>query len=83
MSEQNMKDQLEKKLAAKQAEQQAATVQPVARSSDPELDAAKERVKKGELAAAYRTRNGALVITNKSDPANSPAAPEAPNANGR
>lgn len=74
----NLKEKLDKKLEQKAAEIAEATAKPSVRENDPELAAALERVAKGELARACRTPNGALVITHKSDPANSPAAPEAP-----
>ncbi|TAJ97146.1 MAG: hypothetical protein EPO41_03905 [Reyranella sp.] len=74
----NLKDKLDKKLEQKAAEIAEATAKPAVKENDPELAAALERVEKGELSRAYRTPNGALVITHKSDPDNSPAAPEAP-----
>lgn len=74
----NLKEKLDKKLEQKAAEIAEETAKPAVRSDDPELAAALERVAKGELSRAYRTPNGALVVTHKSDPANSPAAPEAP-----
>lgn len=74
----NLKEKLDKKLEQKAAEIAEATVKPSVRTEDPDLAAALALVARGELARAYRTANGALVITHKSDPGNSPAAPEAP-----
>jgi hypothetical protein len=76
----SLKDKIDAKMEQKAKEVADAKHVAVELSSDPDLDAAKARVKAGELAAAYRTRNGALVITHKSDPQNSPAAPQATSA---
>lgn len=61
----NLKEKLDKKL--KDAAAEVAENKPIVevREDDPELAEAVARVAKGELAAAYRTRNGSLVITNK------------------
>lgn len=73
----NLKDRLESKLHERRTESILNSPSAVpAPGNDPELEAALARVAAGEIAAAYRTTNGALVVTHKSDPANSPAAPE-------
>lgn len=59
----NMKDRLDAKLKAAQAEIAEQKVVVQVRETDPELDEAKAKVKAGILADAYRTRNGALVTT--------------------
>jgi len=61
----NLKETLDKKLKLAATEQAEQKPQVVARESDPELASALALVAKGELAKAYRTRNGALVVTNK------------------
>jgi hypothetical protein len=76
----SIKESLDEKLQQKAAEAAKHTVKPTVRDTDPELADALDKVAKGDLAKAYRTRNGALVVTQKSDPDNSPAAPAAPSA---
>jgi hypothetical protein len=77
----NLKDRIEKEMDRRQEDRsELRAPPPPVRSADPELEAALERVSRGELARAYRTRSGALVITMPSDPVNSPAAPEAKTA---
>jgi hypothetical protein len=71
----SLKEKIEEKMLASATEAAAIKPKVEERTTDPELDAARARVEKGELAAAFRTRNGALVVTHKSDPENSPAAP--------
>lgn len=74
----NLKDRLEAKLHERRTESVISSPSPIpSPGNDPELEAALARVAAGEIAAARRTTNGALVVTHKSDPANSPAAPEA------
>lgn len=74
----NLKDRLEAKLHERRTESIISPHSPIpAPDRDPDLQEALARVAAGEIAAAYRTPNGALVVTHKSDPANSPAAPEA------
>lgn len=77
----NLKDRIEKELDRRQEDRsELRAPPPPVRTNDPELDAALARVARGELARAYRTKNGALVITMPSDPVNSPAASEAKTA---
>lgn len=74
----NLKEKLEAKLHERRTESIISSPSPLPDpGNDPALEAALARVAAGEIAAAYRTTNGALVVTHKSDPANSPAAPEA------
>jgi hypothetical protein len=74
----NLKDRLDARVHERRAERVISSPSPLpSRSNDPDLEAALARVASGEIAAAYRTPNGALVVTHRSDPANSPAAPEA------
>lgn len=73
----NLRDIIDAKLQESQDDASILKYSPPVRAADPELDAALASVERGELAAAFRTRNGALVITHKSDPENSPAAPAA------
>lgn len=74
----NLKATLEAKLHERRNESIISSPSSIpAPGDDPDLEAALARVAAGEIAAAYRTTNGALVVTHKSDPANSPAAPEA------
>ena len=74
----NLKDRLAAKLDESRAERVILSPSPIpSPGNDPALDAALARVAAGELSRAYRTPNGALVETQKSDPDNSPAAPEA------
>lgn len=69
---QNIKERLDQKLAAKQAEIEANTVIVPVRETDPELEAAQEKVKAGVYAVAARTRSGALRVT--MPPAAAPAS---------
>lgn len=74
----NLKAALEAKLHERRTESIITSPSPIpAPGNDPDLEAALARVAAGEIAAARRTTNGALLITHKDDPANSPAAPEA------
>ena len=74
----NLKDRLDARVHERRAERVISSPSPLPVSTnDPDLEAALARVARGEIGAAYRTPNGALVVTHKSDPANSPAAPEA------
>lgn len=71
-----IKDKIEKAMDRRQEDWSVLRAPPhPIRTSDPELEAALARVASGELARAYRTKSGALVITMPSDPENSPAAP--------
>ena len=73
----SLREAIGAKIQQRQDDNSAQKYTPPVRTTDPELDAALASVERGEIAAAFRTRNGALVITHKSDPENSPAAPAA------
>ena len=73
----NLKGRLEAKLHERRTESVISCPSRIpAPGNDPDLEAALARVAVGEIAAARRTTNGALLITHKDDPKNSPAAPE-------
>lgn len=63
----SVKDNIDKQLtrAAEDvaAAQKAAKADPAPPAADPELDIQLAAVKGGYIKAAYRTRNGALVVT--------------------
>lgn len=74
----NLKDRLDASVHERRTGRVISSPSPLpSPGNDPALEAALARVAAGEIAVARRTSNGALLVTHKDDPANSPAAPEA------